>query len=86
MEPLSNASCCSVFYPDRGLQNKFSIEVGNIPEPNWGKCPHYIKHEGFYVFGGQKADKTVADQFFIISLCPKPEILKPETKGKSPPE
>lgn len=37
-DPISYASSCSIFYTDRGYQNKYNIKLDNFPEPKWGQC------------------------------------------------
>lgn len=61
-------------------------------ETNWGETKDLIKHEGFYMFGGRKANNEASGNLIIfkISMCkknigrPSFKIFKPKTLGEPP--
>lgn len=42
------------------------LKFNNLPNPNWGKQEHFIKYEGFYVFGGRMQDGELSYDLHIL--------------------
>jgi len=89
---------CGVFYQSRLSRNlSTKCEQVRIKELtsklNWGIQTDFIKHEGFYMFGGRLSDNSATNKLLLFTLhydsikeVTSFKITKPKTLGKQPPD
>ena len=68
---MHSSAITPVFYNknQNGLGEIGDLTLDNIlGKINWGDATDLIKHEGFYLFGGKKANNEASNSMFIIKV------------------
>lgn len=54
-------------------------------EPDWGKCKHYLKEEGMFLFGGIKDNGDISDKLYVLKIgSSENKWVEIETEGVGP--
>jgi hypothetical protein len=68
LENLHSSALTPVFYKSK-LGDYGDLKLSSITgDTNWGETIDLIKHEGFYMFGGRKANNEASNELMIIKI------------------
>jgi len=68
---MHSSAITPVFYNKNqsGLSEIGELKLDNIiGRVNWGEATDMIKHEGFFMFGGKKANNEASNGLLVIQL------------------